>query len=240
VKGLPSDLLSAMQADSADVKIAVRIGYSSPACYCSGADPVVIGGEPYEPRWLRVTGLPVEMGRAPNLRIEIDNRDGVPGSAALSEGLAGATVTVHWLVRPEGAAWSQPHQVLSAPARRVRVTSKVIAFEVSPEPDRRRRLGLMTAARTCGAVFKGRLCGYAGSEGWCDHTFARCSSLGNTERFLGFRWAPDPGTVIPLARSAVSVAGGPAPHSPPPFAPPPLMGPTVRRRIMAAVRVVRR
>lgn len=35
-------------------------------------------------------------------------------------------------------------------------------------------------------VFKGPLCGYSGSETWCDRTLARCKELGNQERFGGF------------------------------------------------------
>jgi len=39
-------------------------------------------------------------------------------------------------------------------------------------------------------VFKGPECGYTGSETWCDRSYARCSALGNTANFGGFRWLP--------------------------------------------------
>ena len=32
-------------------------------------------------------------------------------------------------------------------------------------------------------MFKDRVCGYRGPEGWCDHTRARCRALGNEDRF---------------------------------------------------------
>lgn len=38
--------------------------------------------------------------------------------------------------------------------------------------------------------FKGTECGYAGSETWCDRTYARCEVLSNTASFGGFRWLP--------------------------------------------------
>jgi len=33
-------------------------------------------------------------------------------------------------------------------------------------------------------------CLYAGAETWCDRTYARCTVLGNTDNFGGFRWLP--------------------------------------------------
>ena len=38
--------------------------------------------------------------------------------------------------------------------------------------------------------FKGEECGYSGEETWCDRTYARCSALGNTANYGGFRWLP--------------------------------------------------
>ena len=40
-------------------------------------------------------------------------------------------------------------------------------------------------------MFKGDECQYAGVELWCDRTYTRCFSLGNTAHFGGFRWLPD-------------------------------------------------
>lgn len=39
-------------------------------------------------------------------------------------------------------------------------------------------------------VFKGTECTYSGGEDWCDRSYARCASLGNTNNFGGFRWLP--------------------------------------------------
>lgn len=38
--------------------------------------------------------------------------------------------------------------------------------------------------------FKGTECTYSGSETWCDRSYSRCSALGNTINFGGFRWLP--------------------------------------------------
>jgi phage-related protein len=39
-------------------------------------------------------------------------------------------------------------------------------------------------------VFKGTECGYSGDAADCDRTYARCTALGNTDNFGGFRWLP--------------------------------------------------
>jgi len=39
-------------------------------------------------------------------------------------------------------------------------------------------------------VFKGDRCGYSGGETWCDRTYVRCQTLGNTANFGGERWLP--------------------------------------------------
>lgn len=38
--------------------------------------------------------------------------------------------------------------------------------------------------------FKGTECTYSGGETWCDRTYVRCTALGNTANFGGFRWLP--------------------------------------------------
>lgn len=38
--------------------------------------------------------------------------------------------------------------------------------------------------------FKGRECGYRGTETWCDRSYTRCAALGNQANFGGFRWLP--------------------------------------------------
>lgn len=40
-------------------------------------------------------------------------------------------------------------------------------------------------------VFGGTECRYAGGESWCDRTYSRCSYLGNTAHFGGFRFCAD-------------------------------------------------
>lgn len=40
-------------------------------------------------------------------------------------------------------------------------------------------------------VFTGTECAYAGGENWCDRSYTRCTALGNTANFGGFRYLPD-------------------------------------------------
>ena len=47
----------------------------------------------------------------------------------------------------------------------------------------------------CAVDFKGRACGYTGSETDCDKSWARCSQLANTRHFSGFRFMPHIGSL---------------------------------------------
>ena len=53
-----------------------------------------------------------------------------------------------------------------------------------------RKRPLRSASATCPWTFKGTERGYAGGAGWCDQSYARCSELGNTANFGGFRFLP--------------------------------------------------
>lgn len=51
-----------------------------------------------------------------------------------------------------------------------------------------------TFSQFCPWKFKGEDCGYAGAATECNKSWARCSELGNTNRFGGFRFIPHSGT----------------------------------------------
>ena len=53
-----------------------------------------------------------------------------------------------------------------------------------------RKRPMRSASATCPWTFKGTECGYAGGGRWCDQSYARCSELGNTANFGGFRFLP--------------------------------------------------
>jgi hypothetical protein len=49
---------------------------------------------------------------------------------------------------------------------------------------------LRVQSSSCPWVLKGVECTYAGAETWCDQSYSRCSSLGNSDYFGGFRFIP--------------------------------------------------
>ena len=49
-------------------------------------------------------------------------------------------------------------------------------------------------SKHCGWKFKDADCGYVGAQTLCDKTFARCTTLGRTATFGGFRFLPEKGT----------------------------------------------
>lgn len=66
-----------------------------------------------------------------------------------------------------------------------------LSFSVTSDAHRWAQKPLSTQSGSCRwKVFKGDECTYAGVETWCDRTYSRCSALGNTANFGGFRWLP--------------------------------------------------
>ena len=49
---------------------------------------------------------------------------------------------------------------------------------------------LRTQSSSCPWAFKGVECAYAGQETWCDQSYSRCSVLGNSLNYGGFRFLP--------------------------------------------------
>jgi len=53
-----------------------------------------------------------------------------------------------------------------------------------------RKRALRTAQSSCRWAFKGKECGYKGTQTWCNQTWDQCSKLNNTANFGGFRFLP--------------------------------------------------
>jgi len=65
-----------------------------------------------------------------------------------------------------------------------------VTFDLVNELILWRKETLRTASSSCPWPFKGDECGYSGGETACDRTYNRCTALGNTDNFGGFRFLP--------------------------------------------------
>jgi len=71
------------------------------------------------------------------------------------------------------------------------LTEEAVRITVSDELVRWSQRTLSTYSPSCRwKKFKGTECKYSGSETWCDRSYDRCSALGNTDNYGGFRWLP--------------------------------------------------
>ena len=72
-----------------------------------------------------------------------------------------------------------------------------LTFNLSTELDvLQKQIGRMVLRDRCPWTFKGAICGYSGSETFCDKTLGRCKELGNEARYGGFPGMPSQGTII--------------------------------------------
>jgi len=69
-------------------------------------------------------------------------------------------------------------------------TEKDVTLEIVNEFFLWRKRTLRVVSPSCPWPFKGTECAYAGASAWCDQSYERCSTLGNTANFGGDRFAP--------------------------------------------------
>jgi len=197
-KGLTSAQISALQREAARVKIAVEIGTSTPLRYCTGQEPVTISGAVYTPAVLTVSEVRVGALRSSEVRIAIADEDGSLSAAAYS-GVSGAPATVYLLVESDDGTWSNPVELFSGRVAAVTLEDGVrLRLQVHGRVGLRWRVGLHEESRTCPLEFRGPLCQYSGADTTCERTWSDCASKGNTARFRGLRYAPEPGELIDL------------------------------------------
>ena len=218
-KGLSSDLLDALTAQISAVKLAVEIVAAGGTLrVCSGVEPVTIGSDVYDPRPIKLDPVRVKLGAAPAVRLSLDDTDGGVSAIIWAGGLAGGAATVYLMGRTEGSAWSSAGVVATGKIRRVRVEEDAVTCTVDAEQARKDRQGLMAGSYSCSYRFRGPLCGYAGADLTCAHTWSACAAKANTARYGGFRWAPTPAETIPWAsgtRVGVNAPSVPATQLPP-------------------------
>lgn len=227
LSGIDAGTLAALQGRWKHVRYLVEIGLASPVRLASHSqERETIDGDVYYPRSLSVSGIAWGQAHRVGCTIQLDNRDGALDAIAYgAEDVTDVEVTVILLVRSdENAAWEAPFAPLSGPVEEVDGEDGVsINIKLSAMAGSNRRGGLRELNPSCGHMYKGQLCQYAGAEATCDRTFATCDARGNAVHFGGLRFAPAAGDVIQLGAAQPQVVpgtGSTSPYYPAPPTPP--------------------
>lgn len=156
--------------------------------------PIVFGGNTYTPLGFDIAGINYSSRNiVDSVDIHIDNLDSVMTSLFVGGTPQGSTVTLDLVLLD--ASYD-----IVGPASATIFEGTIDDWELDEEKLfetivsifsqwAQKTLSKHSASCRC-KVFKGTECGYSGGGTWCDRTYARCQTLGNTDNFGGFRWLP--------------------------------------------------
>lgn len=102
---LTATQLALLQSHSQAVKAAVDIDITSPLRYCTGADPVQVGGNWYTPRALKFDSIKMDAPLQATSAVVVDDLDGTIRALWYAERFSGVDVDLHILIR-SGSAWT--------------------------------------------------------------------------------------------------------------------------------------
>jgi hypothetical protein len=171
----------------------------------------------YQSRGFKIDSIQYSQNRiVDNIRLEIDNLDSVMTGIFLTGNIQGENLILGLgLLKENESAYlldttgspilsmsGQPIQEVSAmhgiatlfigdsdawdlDEERLKLTAVSVMNAWSQET-----LNLHSASCRWKAFKNVATCKYAGAETWCDRTYTRCETLGNTANYGGFRWLP--------------------------------------------------
>ena len=200
MRSIASEIIAQLGAEELRPFLLIFLNVGSGHRFTDCDIPLVINGNRYEPRGFRITDISYSMQNiVDQAQFEIDNIDetltsdfigGTPqGSDAVLYGVAldsnyepagdssssgGYAVT---LFEGQIGEWSLDEAQLNCA-----IVNQLVQWTQRTLSDH--------SASCRWKEFKGTECGYSGAGTWCDRTYARCSALGNTANFGGFRWLP--------------------------------------------------
>lgn len=164
-------------------------------CYTDCDVPIVLDGKRYLPRGFDPGGISRSSGNVVDeLTITIDDTDSLLTATFLEGDVQGADAVLSLVVLDSALA-------IVGGVEEILFQGTIDSWTLQAERSVAVTLSspLVAWNRSCASIhasscrwmeFKGTRCGYAGSETWCDRSYARCTALANTDNFGGFRWLP--------------------------------------------------
>ncbi|MFZ5785616.1 MAG: hypothetical protein ACOY3Y_04165, partial [Acidobacteriota bacterium] len=156
---------------------------------------ISIGGSSYSAGIFEPSGIELEVSGESGATLKLANVDNVFSTKDLSESALDKTVILYEVYNDSGTWRSE--EKFRGRIEGVAWGEDAAEIALDPLPAYAGGIvGRVSDRDRCDYVFKGTSgrCGYSGAETWCDHTYARCSALGNTARWGGVcRLAAYPG-----------------------------------------------
>lgn len=172
--------------------MAVDLCFSSTYNYTDSNIPIHYGGVRYVPTPMQLSEISYAAAMSVDrVTISFGNADQTLSGILLTEDVRNKVVKVYFGVYdPASYSVVGLDQVWHGIVDEWSLTEEKAEIVTVNEFILWKKRPLRSASATCPWAFRGTECGYAGGGAWCDQSYARCSELGNTTNFGGFRFAP--------------------------------------------------
>lgn len=190
---LDPGFIAQLEAEAAFMVVAGKFEFGGNSYrWCDGTIPFYMDGEKYTPVGMRIDSVEAESGVSMmRAALSIPNADDVIGAVLLADDCREDPVHLFWAALTgdgEVAASGDGYGKFfygELEDWEIDYKTDVATLKCVNELIRWKSNTLLKSKHSCPWPFKGDLCGYSGSETYCDQTFERCTYLSNTDNFGG-------------------------------------------------------
>ena len=193
MRNWPASLLTQLQSEEYRPFHLVAFNFSTPLRYTNCDVELVYGGNLYNPRPFDIPEISHSMdSNVDKITIEIDMAD---RDASLLEEFVGGTpgdtyTHVYLQVLDDDMQAISTGTVFQGRIDSYNYVPPILTAVIASFHSLWNKRSMEISTPTCRRNFGQADCGYSGVETWCDRSWSRCESLGNTDRFNGFRFLP--------------------------------------------------
>lgn len=155
--------------------------------------PIMVSTDRFDPRGFRIDQVRYSLKTiVDSMSLETDNLDDALTAAFVGGTPQGAPTTLKLVVLDSSLAIIvSPVTWFEGEIDAWGLDEEKISMMVVSELSRWNQRTLQKHSASCRwKEFTGAECQYAGTETWCDRSYTRCTALGNTDNFGGFRYLP--------------------------------------------------
>lgn len=169
-------------------------GFTTPLCYTDCTTPLAYNGRLYNPRPISaddiVTSMNTPVDRV-SISIDMSDRDAILLNTFVGQDPTDTEVYVYLQALDRYAKEIATATLFSGKIDSYNYSDNKLSIVIASFFVLWNKRRMETSSPSCRRNFKELGCNYAGAESWCDRSYTRCLTLGNTVQFNGFRFLPD-------------------------------------------------
>lgn len=156
-------------------------------------DVPIVSTYRYSPRSIKMEAVKYSLGKVvDSVKLEVSNLDSALTDAFVDGTPQGGEVLIKLILLNDSyTAVASPQIFFQGNIDGWSLDEEKLTVTIASEFVRWNQRTLEKHSASCRwKQFKGTECAYAGAETWCDRSYTRCVTLGNSANFGGFRWLP--------------------------------------------------